>query len=436
MIKNLLKSTVIGFLNKAVMVIGSFLILPLMLKQLGQNTFGVWMVISSSAGLMGFLDLGLGNTLMNYVAFNADLRPNFLKFVKAAYTIQFCFIGILLIAFKISFYHVRWGGILNLADPGDSVLRSVAITISCFLINLVTSTIYSIQRGLQKSYTANVWLLAGTIIYLFILWLVLKTNPVLEWIALVSFGTPIIVSLINSVIFFYREKLFIQTIFAENMSWRQIVSFTGDSGFLFFLQLAALICFETDCLILAHYTTYANVTQFSIAGKIFAVPAILLSVYLQSLWPAYAKAYSNGGWQWIKQIFRHSLIVTLLGAVFFIAALYVLKGLLLKYWLSGQIQIPAALFLAFSLWTILNSIDSNIAALLNGLNKLKIQVFLALLMVVSNLTFSILLVKFYGVPGVIWGTIISTSLCSTIPCAVYIKKIFSQDTRELMQGKP
>ncbi|MXV14242.1 lipopolysaccharide biosynthesis protein [Hufsiella ginkgonis] len=407
------------------MAIGSFMVLPLMLEKLGQNTFGIWMVISSSVGLMGFLDLGLGSALMNYIAFNSDRKADVVKFIKTAYMIQFCFIGILLIVLQLSFAHIPWDGILNIRQPGANVLRAVAITVTCFLVNLVTSTIYAIQKGLQKSYTANAWLLAGTIIYLLLLWLVLMKNPALEWIALVNFGVPVVVSLVNSVLFLYKEQVFSQAFISRNISWREMKLFTGDSALLLFLQLAAMICFQTDCLILAHYTTYAGVAQFTVAAKIFAIPMVILGVYLQSLWPAYAKAFSDGNWAWIKRVFLNSLFFAFLGAVIFVAAIGLSKDLLVKYWLSGQMQISAALLAAFGLWAVVNSIDSNIATLLNGLKKLKLQAFWALIMVMANLTFSILLVKSYGVPGVIWGTVLSTTLCSVIPCAVYIKHLYN-----------
>jgi O-antigen/teichoic acid export membrane protein len=428
MFRNILKGTAIGVINKSIAAIATFFIFPLMLKQMGSVTFGIWMTISSSVGMMTFLDFGIGNTLMNFIAWNKNDKPQISKYIKLAYTIQTVVIGTFLLLFAVFFKFINWGSIFNITNLSADILAGIFITIACFLISLTTNSIYAIQKGLQKSLTANLWQLVSTVISVAALYFTLLYHPTIKWIALVNLGIPIAFSALNTLVYFYKEQLFNLKDIA--ISKAEALGFLGNSGLLLFLQVAAIICFETDCLILAHYSNFNEVTRFAVVAKIYTIPVIILGVYLQILWPAYASAFADNKWLWIKKTFYRSLGTSIVLSVGFIILAIMGKNLLLKYWIANQVQIPASLFIAFSFWTIVNNIDANIATILNGLNKIKVQAFLALLMLITNVFLSIFFVKQWGVTGVIWGSIVASTCFSVVPFLFYIHKILKQHLGE------
>lgn len=422
----LFSATAVGIVNKTIGALGGFFILPLMLKQLGTGTFGVWMAISSSVGLIGFLDLGIGNAVVMYLAFNFDNQYNISKFIKIVYRVQGGIVVSSLLVFAVIFRLINWDRILNIDRLSFDVLACIAITIICFIVTLLASTVYAIQRGLRNTLTANCWQLLSTVVYLFCLYGVLENKPTLLLISLVTFGIPLLMAAINTIVFFIRTDVFPKNS-AIKIKYEDISTFSVTSGQIFFLQLAALICFETDCLILAHYSNYKAVTEFSIVAKIYAVPVAFFGVYLQALSPTYSAAFSKSQWVWIKKYFYRSLVLGTAGSLVFSIAVLFLNDILLKYWLKNEVHILPPLIITFGCWTILNCIDNNIATMLNGLNKLKVQMVLAVLMVITNVGLSIELVKHLGVTGVIWGTIISTLLFSILPLSIYVLILFRKN---------
>lgn len=426
MLKHIFKGTAIGLLNKAIAAIASFILLPLMLKKLGTDTYGIWVTIISTVGIMGFLDLGIGYTIMSFISGN-DSKLAVSKYIKTAYIIQFYFIGTIIGLFLILFYFLNWGALFNIKNISLDVLVAILITFLFFFISIITNSIFSIQIAMQKSILANTWQLLGTILYLCTLLLILIYNPNIKWVALATFAIPVLVATINTLYFFYTEKLYYR--FNVNVSMSSIKSFIAKSSMFLILQIAALICFQTDCLILAHFLSFDEVAKFSISAKLFSIPTLIFAVYLQVLWPAYSKASKNGDWLWIKKYFYKSLYYAVLFSIIFILFIFLFQQQLLKYWLDGKIQISNSLLIAFSFFIVINIIDINIASMLNGLNKIKIQVYFAILMVISNIVLSIVFVNYWGTPGVIWGTSIASLFFSVIPFLFYIRKLFNENIK-------
>ncbi|UKT63337.1 oligosaccharide flippase family protein [Pedobacter mucosus] len=426
MFNKIFKGTAIGLINKMIAAMASFIILPFMLSRLGTDTYGIWVTIVSTIGVMGFLDLGIGLTIINFIAGNEN-KQEISKYIKTAYIIQFYFIGAIVILFLGLFFFVDWGQIFNIKYISFDILMAILITFVFFFFSIITNSIFSIQIAMQKSITANTWQLFGTLLYLSTLTLVLLYTPNIKWVALASFGVPVVIATINTLLFLYKEQLYYKLNVVVNIEIIKL--FIGKSSMFLILQISSLICFQMDCLILAHFLNFNNVAKFSITAKLFSIPTLLLGVYLQILWPAYSKAFKNDQWSWIKKYFYRSTGYALSLSLVFVLTIFLFKDFLLRYWLGGKLQISNSLLLAFSVFVIINIIDINIASMLNGLNKIKVQVYFAILMVVSNVLLSITFVNYWGVTGVIWGSCIASLFFSVIPFLFYIKKLFSENTR-------
>jgi len=422
MLSNILKGTITGLLAKGIFLIGSLLIMPLMLKQLGSTNYGVWITISSTVSLMSFMDLGIGSNLMNYIARAGNDRKEIIKFINMAYVVQFIFIGLICILFTSLFNYINWNKILNIKTNNSDILQPIFFTFLFFFFSLVTNTIYSIERGLQRSDIANTWQLISSICYLLSLWLILILNPTLLSVALVTFGVPVFIALINSIWYLGNKKLLHLKYRELNLSETQ--SFILNSTGFLYLQIAALIAFQTDALILAHILSFEEVSKYYITARIFYIPTLVLNVYLQTLWPAYAEASSKNDWLWIKNTFYKTMLGSLILVLVFVAMVYFLNKPLLSLWLHNRIDIPESLIIACGVWAIINNgLDIHLATLLNGLNIIKIQAISAGLMIIANVILSIFLTHKIGVAGVVWGTALSTLLFSSIPLLIYSRKL-------------
>jgi O-antigen/teichoic acid export membrane protein len=296
------------------------------------------------------------------------------------------------------------------------------------LLNIATNSIYSIQIGLQKGLRSNLWQLISTVLYVLVLLWVLFNHPSLKWVAAVNFLIPLLIALINTLSFFYTEKLHYQETVKVTLEEARL--FLGKSSMFLVLQIAALLCFQTDALVIAHFLSFDDVAVFSVAAKLFSVPNMLLWVYLQLLWPAYSRALINKDWTWIRKSYCRSTLLSVLATIGFIGCVFLLKDILERYWLKNRLEIPYSLIIAYSCFVVVSVIDSNMSSILNGLNRIKIQVYLSVLMVLSNIILSILFVQKWGVSGVVWGSFAST-LLMVIIFWIYLRRMLKNGADEI-----
>lgn len=434
MLNNIVKGTLTGLLAKGTLAIGSLLIIPLMLKQLGNSDYGLWITISSTVSLMSFMDLGIGSNLMNYIARAGKDTKAIRKYINLAYILQVIFIGVICSVFASLFNYINWYAILNIKSNTPDILGPIFFTFLFFFFSLITNTIYSIQRGLQSSYIANIWQLISSISYLLSLWAVLIFNPTILAVALTTFGVPVLIALLNAFWFLSTKKLFYLKL--NNFTLPEARRFVWNSAGFLYLQIAALIAFQTDALILAHILNFEEVSKYYITARIFYIPTIILNVYLQTLWPAYAEAAAKNNWLWIKNTFYKTMLGSFILVMLFILGVYFLKKPLFTTWLQNRIDIPESLIVACGVWAIINNcLDIHLATLLNGLNILRIQAISAGLMIVANVGLSIFLTLKLGVAGVVWGTAISTLLFSSFPLLIYTKKLLNNKLNLILLPK-
>ncbi|MBK9986605.1 MAG: hypothetical protein IPP21_06450 [Betaproteobacteria bacterium] len=78
------------------------------------------------------------------------------------------------------------------------------------------------------------------------------------------------------------------------------------------------------------------------------------------------------------------------------------------------------------MWKICEACGNTISMLLNGGNVVGFQLKLAGLLLVVSVPMKLLMLGEFGLPGVIWATVLSYSLCVLIPLLFFLPKILSK----------
>jgi O-antigen/teichoic acid export membrane protein len=422
MIKTIFKSTLIGFLTKGVGFLGSLIIIPLMLRRLGATHYGIWVTITSTISMLGFMDFGIGNRLMGFIANHNHDKKLVKGHVILSYLLQFIIIIIASVILVVLFHFTNWESWFHIVNPGKDILSYITVVFIFFMLGFITNTIYAIQRGMQRSDIANTWQLISSICSIIFLFFVLRNNYPLYLIAFGTFGIPVFVALINTIWFLRKHQLFEVTF--DDLKIKDAFHLFKGGIVMLYLQIAAVLAFQTDTLILAHYLTFEDVSKFNIIARVFAIPAIATQIYFQSLWPAYSDALIKNNWNWIRNTFIYSCLITSIVIFAFCLLAYCNNDFIFQTWLKTNWKISLDVFLAFSIWTLISNIDNNIAIVLNGLQLFRIQIVLSVFMVTSNIVLSVVWVMMYGMEGVIWGSAISTFVFSAVPFLIYLRKLF------------
>jgi O-antigen/teichoic acid export membrane protein len=184
--------------------------------------------------------------------------------------------------------------------------------------------------------------------------------------------------------------------------------------------------FSSDNIVIAQILGPDAVAQYSVPARMFNVISMLVSTILSPLWPAYGEALARGDLAWVTKTLKRSLLLGLSIAVPANLLLVLFASKLLHLWIGAKITVPLSLLIGLGLWGIDGAIGNPLAYFLNAAGVIRLQAILALLMASANLALSILLTRSIGIPGPVWGSVITHTAIILIPCAFLVPKLLDR----------
>jgi O-antigen/teichoic acid export membrane protein len=149
---------------------------------------------------------------------------------------------------------------------------------------------------------------------------------------------------------------------------------------------------------------------------------MITSLIVAPLWPAYGEALERKDYQWIRStLYRSILVVSGVSAVLS-GALAVFGVRLIHLWVGPSINPSPLLLVGLGLWGMLLSVSTTIAMFLNGLSIVRFQVVIAFVGALANIVLSVYLTLRIGIPGVVYGSVISQIIVGIIPYFWYVQR--------------
>jgi O-antigen/teichoic acid export membrane protein len=421
--KNLKKQFIYSISLKGLGIIFSFLSLPYTLNYLGKEVYGVWAVISSIFIWLGLFDFGLGNGMKNQVVKSlANNDPDEArKLISTAYWAIGLLMILLAIVISIVSPFLNWQNILNTRTISEPQLK-IAFLLTCLfmMINFLLSLINSVVAALQKSsYSelASFLINAFWFISIFIMFHTTSGNLIL--LVIVN-GSVYILSYILISIFFFRNHPTLLPRF-NDIKKNKVKEMLNLGISFFILQFSYLIIFTTDSLIITQVLGPSSVTEYRVVYQLFGGIALINGLLTANLWTGFGSAYFSGDYKWIKNIMRKYNLL-LIGLMLLTFALVLSTKWIIHFWLHRSFDISMLFISLMGVYTIMNAWSSKYAYFLNGIGKIKLQLYIAIIAAVINIPLSLFFARNLnmGNAGVILGSIISISFYAiALPIQTY-----------------
>ena len=401
--------------------------LPLAVRYLGAERFGVWATITTTVVWINLLDLGIANTLTNHIARayarddKADAASSFTNALLLTTFISAC-TGL---AFAWVCPHTNWISLFNVSPrvPAGEVRHTVAAAAALMLLGLPCNLAGKLLAGYQEFHRTNCAGGAGALASVAGLALGIGLHVSMPVLFVMSVGCLTFANLATLISVVTRLKPWLLP--RPSLIECGVVKELLNSGSAFFLiQVAAVIVFSSDNLVVSHYLGAAEVTPYSVTWRLVGFAAVLQSLIFPALWPAFTEAYTTGDYGWIRRTFS----LTMKGAVALnltCAVVLCLFGRALIRWWAGPAAVPTHyLVLAMGVWAVISGFMNVESCLLAALNQVREQAFLSVAAAIVNITLSIALVKHIGSLGVIGGTILSYLLVLVVPQSMIVRRVF------------
>lgn len=396
------------FLKGITLAIG-FVRVPIALDYLNVTEYGIWLTLSSIIAWLAFFDIGLGNGLRNKLAEALAKGDNKLAqiYVSTTYAILTIIItAVYLICIIISQF-VDWVKILNTSpDLAGELQLLVFVVITSFALRFVFGLITTVLTADQKPAIGSCISVIGSIFYLIVLIILSKTTSgSLVYLAIASGGSSLIFIIMASIYLYSNTYRVIRP--SLNAIQFKYFRDLGSLGIKFFLvQIAAVILFSTDNMIITQVLGPEHVTPYNIARKYMGLPLMAFSIIMWPLWSAYTEAYVKDDFIWIKRITAKLLKICV---VFSAGVLLMLlfSSTFYKIWLGDRVQIPLILSFIMGLYYAISLFAMVFTFFINGIGKIQLQVYIAIYEALINIPLSIYFALKIGVAGVILATLVT-----------------------------
>lgn len=415
-----------GLAGKGLILVINAITLPLTVRYLGKLEYGIWVTISTSVVMLAVLDLGIANTLTNFISrahAEGDERSAQHYFATALW-ISFVLAAVIGVAGAVLFRWIPWDSVFHLEDPllARQARLCVAIAFAFFLLSLPLNLANKVLSGYQEVHLSNLFAAITSLMGLVAIVSTVLLRGNLVTLTTTYCAATLAGSLLLNVwlCLWHRPGIAPWPTAVRPEVTRELFG----EGFLFFiLQLAGLVVFNSDNLVITHYLGASEVTPYSVAWRLCGYAAMFQSLLVPSLWPAFSEAYHRADMPWIRSAYRRIMQGTLLA----VGAAALLIGAfgrpIIRLW-AGPAAVPSSgLLWLMALWVVLLSYTVNQATLLAATRRIQIQSISSALAAVVNLILSIVLVQRIGSLGVLLGTTVSYVLFVLAPQGYEVRRV-------------
>ena len=185
-----------------------------------------------------------------------------------------------------------------------------------------------------------------------------------------------------------------------------------------------MILYSTDNIIITQLYTSADVTTYNIAHKFFGIFTLAATIILGPLWSAITDAQELNDIEWIKNTIQRSIKIILILAIFVILC-YIVSDWVYIIWVGKEIIVPKLLSFCMALYVITSMLLQIFSMFLNGIGKIKIQIYVAIFIALINIPLSVFLAKYlgFGLAGIISATLICNLISLSFLPIQYLKII-------------
>ena len=421
------KNIIYSILIKGASVLLGFVLFPLTIHYVNSVQYGIWLTIASLVAWVNTFDVGLSNGLRNKLAHSLALgeKDNIVKYTSTTYAMLFFIVLTVFSVFFLAGSFFNWNQLLHLQNAINyNIWPIILLSLGFFCLQFVLQPINTILIATHQPFKSSLLFLAGQLLTLILTCILIRfTHGNLFILVFVVAGSPVLVLLCGS-LYFFKKRL---TSFIPRFSridFKSAKSLLNLGSAFFFIQIGALVLYETDNIIITRTLGPYYVTTFNIAYKYFSILIIAFSIIVTPYWSAFTDAYAKNDFEWIRVSIRKLRLLWLYTSVLALL-LYFFSDIFYRLWIGNAVSISKPLSLSIAIYVVFQNWMVIQAYLLNGVGKLRIQLILVIATSFLNIPLSVLLINRVGLHGTVIANVVVVAIINiflTYQCKLIVDK--------------
>jgi O-antigen/teichoic acid export membrane protein len=385
-------------------LVGVFLS-PFILHRLGDEAFGLWILIFSVTGYYGLFDLGIRSSIVRYIAkYSANQEHDELNRLVNTAMFSYTAIGIVaMVLTLIATYYVN--SIFRIPAEFVVTARWLLVMVGTSVsLGFPLGVFTGILEGLQRFYLLNFTSISSTLLRALLIVLALQHGRGLLTVALITVGLPLLGTLVNATAVFRHLPLRLGTQYLSLSSMRRIARYSGTT---FLIIVAGRLRFKTDAVVIGTFVSTAAVTYFTIGSRLVDYSTELVHSMAQIFVPMSSQSDALGDLDRLRKIFVAGNRLCALAVLPITTILIILGKSVIEAWMGARyVSLSYPVMLILLVPSTLMLMQAASSRVLFGMGKHQMLAKVTLAEGTANLVLSIVLVRKYGIVGDAIGTAI------------------------------
>jgi len=415
----------------ASLLVGFFLS-PYILHKLGDDAFGLWILVFSFTGFYGLFDLGIRSSIIKYVAqyYAANDQDGLARVICTSLSGYGCVALVLLSATFVSSFYVE--RLFHVSGGNLHVARVLFLMVgSAIALGFPLGVFGGVLQGLQKFTWVNLTQVATTLLRAMLIVIALSHGRGLLAVALITVALPLLASVFYIGVVHRFIAIRLERRFVSRSSFRQLM---GYGSITFIIIVAEQLRFQTDAVIIGAFLSASAITFFSIGAKLcdYAVAPVqnMADIFL----PMSSDAEASNNHHRLRQIFIEGNRFCAFTMFPICVAMVILGKSLIHVWVGPKY---VSSYLVLVLLIVPKSLYRAQAAstrILFGIHRHRALAVVAIVEGLINVGLSIALVRPLGIIGDTLGTTIPLLATSLLFLPLYMCRLLKVPLRTFLSG--
>ena len=388
-----------------------FFLSPFILHHLGDDAFGLWVLIFSLTGYYGIFDFGIRSSLIRYVSkFHATGdKPQLARLINTSLFIYSCLGAILLVPTALGTFYVDRLFRVPPAFLHDARILFLVVA-SSLALGFPLGMSGGILEGLQRFYLLNWTNMVSLLVRATLIVLALHHGYGLLTIAFITVSIPLMTSAVRTIMAQRILAIPYGWKYVDRESFRRVATY---GSVTFMIIVAARLRFKTDAVIIGGFLSAAAITHFSIGARLVDYAAEVVSSLAQIFTPMSSQFHAAGDFDRLRQIFIAGNRACAFVMFPICVSLVVMGKSVIEAWMGPRYLSSYIVLLILLIPSTLYNAQTASNRILFGMSQHNSLAIVVLIEGLANVILSIVLVRPLGIVGDAIGTALPL-LCTAI----------------------
>jgi O-antigen/teichoic acid export membrane protein len=426
-----LRNTSSNWLGLAVSIAVGFFLSPIILHKLGDEAYGLWLLIFSITGYYGLFDLGIRSSIIKHVAKYAA-TSNYNQLTRLINTSLFsygCLAVTLLLLTQLGSWYV--GSIFHIAPEFlDKAKLLFLIAGTALALGFPLGVFSGVLEGLQQFQWLNLIQIATNLLRALLIVVALKLGQGLISVALITVTLPLVAS--GAYIASVRRliPLSFGRQYVNRASLRELISY---GAITFVAIVAQTFRLRSDAILIGIFLPVSAITYFSIGSKLVDYAHNVVDAMGETLLPLSSHFDATSDNRALCKLFISGNRACAMIAFPICAVMVILGKSIIEAWV-GATYLPSYVILVVLVVprTVLLAQAAS-TRILYGMARHRPLALALLVEGVANLMLSLLLIRRFGIIGDAIGTAIPLLCTSLFFLPYYLSQLLGISLRTFLK---